>query len=150
MSAPICGCCDRTYVTTARFTRQSNYSSLVASLVPNPYLYDNTNDFVVVNNQRKTANATTSAYTPVSIVSAAIGLAWLGMILNGQKSKGVVILFATLIAMVCGALVARESQVLMLFTVVASVGAYLVGLVDVIMIANRLKHHEIVREWDWF
>jgi hypothetical protein len=149
MTAPICGCCDRTYVTTARFVRQAMVQGLVANLAPNPYLYNNPDDFVVLNQPARPA-AATQAHSPIAVVAAVLAQAWLGMILNGQKAKGVVMLMATIVLLVCGLLVAQESQVLMLFAVVAGVGAYLVGLVDVILIANRVKNGEIVREWDWF
>jgi hypothetical protein len=152
MSAPICTCCDRTFVTTARFARQSsyaNYIDLLSNHKPNPYLYDNPNEFEVVNAKIKPQTGD-QEYNPAAIALAAVGLAWAGMMVNGQKSKGVVMMIASLAWVVLAAMVARDSQTLLLFTCVSGIGGYLVGLVDVICVSNRIKANEAVAAWDWF
>ncbi len=78
------------------------------------------------------------AYDPtLAIVLAAIFSGWIGMIINKQVIKGVVMLiggvFFTLITGGLGIFV-----------------VYPLGLIDVILIANRLRRGEPVGQWQWF
>jgi hypothetical protein len=157
MSAPICSCCDRSYVTTARFTRKKVTFEPMAmtmamsgsSTAASPYMYNSRGDFVVVGQHSRSA-ADEDRYNEYSVIAASLGLGWLGMILNGQRAKGVVVLTLFLVWLACSVFVARGSQELLLFSIVAGVGGYLVALVDVIGIANKLKSREKVGDWDWF
>jgi hypothetical protein len=129
LSAPICSCCDRAFVTTSRYVRKAHYVQSVPSLIPSPYLYDGANDFAVLSQKPATRVQDRQSYNALAIFAALAGLGWAGMMLNGQ---------------------AREVPVLLLFTCVAGIGGYLVGVLDVICISNRLRKNEDVSEWDWF
>jgi hypothetical protein len=150
LSAPICSCCDRAFVTTSRYVRKAHYVQGVPSLIPSPYLYDGANDFAVLSQKPATKVQDRQSYNALAIFAAFAGLGWAGMMLNGQKTKGLAVLVAFAAWLVCAAIVARESPVLLLFTCVAGAGGYLVGVLDVICISNRLRKNEDVSEWDWF
>ncbi len=78
------------------------------------------------------------AYDPtLAIVLAVIFSGWIGMIINKQQLKGVVVLVA-------GIFLILATGGLGVFVV------YPLSLVDVILIGNRLKRGEPVAQWQWF
>lgn len=84
------------------------------------------------------------------IVAALLGLPWLGMILNHQFSKGMVVLAVTVGATIAAVLFGTSSPLMLLVTILAGIAGYVIGLLDVISIAQRYARCEDVREWDWF
>jgi hypothetical protein len=153
MSTAICPVCDRHFQTTAG---ASNTYGPVSSAQTahwaqgSPYAYGNySTDFQV-----KRPNAYTSHDSPkveyAPILVSVLFLPWLGMILNHQVSKGLVTL--AVIALTCAAylLSPHGSPLILLTLVLIGLAYYVIGLLDVIAIAQRLARSEEVREWDWF
>ncbi|HWD41946.1 MAG TPA: hypothetical protein VG944_24105 [Fimbriimonas sp.] len=152
MSAPICPTCDRHFVTTARFVRKLEFfseSPAAAFATTNPYAFNSLNDdFQVVSNRRQASAGEKPSLLPV--LFAAIFLPWIGMIMNKQSTKGVFMLLAMLLWLICGFSVWGVSQMMLAVTAIAGMGLYIVGLVDVYSIARKRANGYSVGEWDWF
>jgi hypothetical protein len=87
-------------------------------------------------------------YAPIAV--SAIGLPWAGMMMNHQFSKGMVILALVVLTAVGGVFGPHNNPLVFLTVALIGLAIYVIGLLDVVAIAQRLSRGEDVREWDWF
>jgi uncharacterized OB-fold protein len=150
MSMAICPVCDRHFQTTAGLSNQTQVSTS-GWATASPYSYAGAVDAsfapvqpgALVNRQSGRMD-----YVPVAV--AAIGLPWLGMILNHQFSKGLVVFAVSALAVVGWLLAPHDSPLILLSAALVAVAGYVIGLLDVVAIAQRYSRGEDIREWDWF
>ena len=72
------------------------------------------------------------------------------MMMNHQLSKGLLVLGFLILAGAGWAFAPHGSPLVLLSGALIAVAVYVIGLLDVVAIAQRAARGEDIREWDWF